>query len=148
MFAVAFVATGCAGLTGEQDTMSHSGNPVGYFEIPVSDMTRAIAFYESVFALTLERQQIDGYDMALFPAGDGLPGASGALAKGDVYVPGKAGAVLYFSVDSIDAVLARAENAGAELLYAKKSLGELGFVAEIGDSEGNRIALHESAGGP
>ena len=38
------------------------------------------------------------------------------------------------------------EHAGAELLYAKKSLGELGFVAEIEDSEGNRIALHEEAG--
>ena len=122
-----------------------AGNPVGYFEIPVADMGRAVAFYERVFLFELDPQEVDGYRMALFPEQPGKPGATGALAEGDVYVPGKAGPVLYFPVDSIDATLERALSAGAEILYAKKSLGELGFVAEIEDSEGNRIALHEAA---
>jgi predicted enzyme related to lactoylglutathione lyase len=30
------------------------------------------------------------------------------------------------------------------VLYPKKSNGDLGYVAEIQDSEGNRIALHQA----
>jgi uncharacterized protein len=118
-------------------------NPVSYFEIPVTDMPRAIAFYERVFGYDLERTMIDGYDMALFPFADGAPGATGALAKGDVYVPTKSGPTLYFSVTDIDAVLKEARAAGATILYEKKDVGAAGFVAEIEDSEGNRIALSQ-----
>lgn len=60
-------------------------NPVFYFEIPITDMDRAVAFYESVFGFNLKRKVVDGYEMALFPRADGKPGASGALAKGDAY---------------------------------------------------------------
>lgn len=118
-------------------------NPVGYFEIPVTNMNRAVEFYEHVFELRLERKTIDGYAMALFPAEDNAAGASGALAEGDVYLPGKEGPVLYFSVASIDAVLARVADLEGRVLYARKSLGIEGWVAEIEDSEGNRVALHE-----
>ncbi|WP_448658534.1 VOC family protein [Sphingomonas sp. CJ99] len=120
-------------------------NPVGYFELPVSDMDRAVAFYTRVLGTDFERATIDGYPMALFPAANGAAGASGALVKGEVYVPGKAGPILYFSVDDLDATLARATAAGAAILYPPKDLGELGRVAEIEDSEGNRIALHQAA---
>lgn len=116
-------------------------NPVVHFEIPVSDIDRAVRFYEALFGYTLRRDTVDGYSMAFFPAADGAPGASGALAKGDVYKPAKAGPVLYFDVDDIDAALARAEASGGSVLYPKKDIGEAGFVAEIEDSEGNRIAL-------
>jgi uncharacterized protein len=64
------------------------------------------------------------------------------LAKGDVYVPSKTGPILYFRVDDLDAVLARSKAQGAGILYAKKDVGEFGYVAEIEDSEGNRIALN------
>ncbi|MBX9884725.1 MAG: VOC family protein [Novosphingobium sp.] len=116
-------------------------NPVVHFEIPVTDMDRAVRFYEAVFETKLTRQEVDGYAMAFFPRADGKPGASGALAKGDVYVPSKTGAILYFDVPQIDPVLTRALNAGGKVLYPKKDIGEAGFVAEIEDSEGNRIAL-------
>jgi len=114
-----------------------------YFEIPVTDMDRAVEFYTSVFGVSLTREIVDGYDMALFPPAEDGWGASGALAKGDVYVPSKTGAILYFRVASIDDILARATAAGADILYPKKDIGDLGYVAEIEDSEGNRIALTE-----
>jgi uncharacterized protein len=121
-------------------------NPVFHFEIPVADMERAIAFYTAVFDLRLSRQMIDGYDMAFFPRTDDAPGASGALAKGDVYVPGKTGAILYFDVPDIDAVLTRATAQKGKILYPKKHIGEAGYVAEIEDSEGNRIGLTAANG--
>jgi hypothetical protein len=116
-------------------------NVVTWFEIPVTDMDRAVRFHEAVFGHRLERREVDGYEMALFPSHDGAPGASGALAKGDVYVPSKSGPIVYFGVDDIDATLARAQAAGGRVLYPKKDVGAAGFVAEIEDSEGNRIAL-------
>lgn len=116
-------------------------NPVFHFEIPVTDMERAVAFYEAVFGYRLTRAAVDGYDMAFFPRADGQPGASGALAEGDVYRPSHDGPVIYFDVPDIDAVLARAKARGSPVLYPEKDIGAAGFVAEIEDSEGNRIAL-------
>lgn len=117
---------------------------VRYFEIAVLDMDRAVAFYEAVLTLTLERGEIDGNQMAYFPPDPAGVGAGGALAKGDSYVPGRQGCRLYFTVGSIDATLARAVAAGGIVLYPKTSIGELGFVAEFEDSEGNCIALHSA----
>jgi uncharacterized protein len=124
-----------------------TGNPVRYVEIPVSDIDRAQRFYEAVFAYALERQTLDGYEMALFPYDPAAPGATAALAQGDVYVPAKTGPIVYLAVDDIDTVLARAQAQGAQTLYEKKAAGDWGWVAEIEDSEGNRIALHEAAAG-
>lgn len=119
-------------------------NPVFHFEIPVTDMDRAVAFYQDVLGLELRRQTVDGYEMAFFPRDDRRPGASGALAKGDVYRPSHDGSILYFDVVDIDAVLARATTRGSRILYAKKNLGEAGYIAEFEDSEGNRIALTQA----
>jgi len=118
-------------------------NPVGYFEIPVHDLDRAQAFYELVLEVTLERQVVDGYDMALFPWIDGASGATGALAKGDVYVPSLAGALVYFTVADIEATVHRGQAEGARLLYPIKTV-PAGRVAELQDTEGNRLALFEA----
>ncbi len=119
-------------------------NPVFHFEIPVTDMDRAVAFYEHVLELELHIQIVDDYDMAFFPRDDSRPGASGALAKGDVYKPSHDGSLIYFDVPDIDAVLARATARGSRILFAKKDIGEAGYVAEFEDSEGNRIALTQA----
>jgi hypothetical protein len=118
-------------------------NPVIYFEIPVSDLDRAIAFYSAVFSCEFERVEIDGNAMANFPAFDEANGITGALAKGDSYVPGKQGTRIYFRVASIDEILNNAERTGGRVLYPKTSIGEYGWVAEFEDSEGNCIALSE-----
>jgi uncharacterized protein len=116
---------------------------VHYFEIPVTDMDRAVGYYEKLLGVDLERQNVDGYDMALFPFADGAPGATGALAKGDVYKPSKDGAIVYFTVADIKATVARAQAMGSKILYPVKDIGEAGFVAEVEDSEGNRLALNQ-----
>lgn len=118
-------------------------NPVVYFEIPVLDLSRACDFYSKVFETTHTRDVVDGYQMAFFDSSDDSFGATGALVVGDVYVPSHQGCFLYFGVESIDTTVARAIEHGGSVLYPKKSNGELGFVAEIQDSEGNRVALHE-----
>ncbi len=116
---------------------------VFYFEIPVTNMDRAVAFYEELMELKLDRQIVDGYEMALFPFADGAPGATGALAKGDVYKPSKDGAIIYFQVRDIKSTLEKAQKLGRPTLYPIKDLGDAGYVAEIEDTEGNRLALNQ-----
>lgn len=116
---------------------------VRYFEIPVTDLDRAVGFYSYVFGVTLELADIDGNKMALFPESEG--GASGALAQGESYHPSPDGTRVYFTVESIDETLARALEKGGTELYPKTSIGALGFVAEFSDSEGNRVALSSAS---
>jgi predicted enzyme related to lactoylglutathione lyase len=118
-------------------------HPVFYFEIPVTDMDRAVAFYEEIMGLKLDRQIVDGYEMALFPFAEGAPGATGALAKGDVYRPSKDGAIIYFQVRDIKSTVEKAQKLGRPILYPVKDIGDAGFVAEIEDTEGNRLALNQ-----
>lgn len=117
---------------------------IGHVEIPVGDLERAIAFYERVFGEPLERVAADGYAMALFPIDTNAAGASCALVVGDVYVPAKAGPLVYVAVADLEATLARAEAAGARILYPPKAVGAWGRVAEFEDCEGNRVGLHQA----
>ena len=115
-------------------------NPVTYFEIPVTYMGRVIEFYEAVFAVALERVQIDGHDMALFAFDEKRQGIAGALAKGESYVPSRSGPRVYFSVQSIDQTLTRIRSLGAKIAYPKTLVGNF-WIAEFIDSEGNQIAI-------
>lgn len=119
-------------------------NPVIHFEIPVHDMSRAIGFYEHVFELALESADVDGNEMAFFPFSEGAAGASGALAKGESYLPGMAGPRIYFSVQDVAATLQRALAAGGCLHYPVTDVPGYGRVAEFLDVEGNVIALHSA----
>ena len=119
-------------------------NPVVYFEIPVNDLDRAAKFYTSVFGFKFDREIIDQNEMALFPFTDSEKGISGALAKGEIYKPTQEGVLIYFATDEIDHTLSLAIENGGRMLYPKTSNGDLGDVAEFEDSEGNRIALHQS----
>lgn len=119
-------------------------NIIAHVEIPVTDIDRAIAFYSDVFRVGFGKiAEIHGNRMAYFPFEEDKEGASCALAEGEVYVPIVNGAIIYFSVTDIDAVIARATAIGSDLLFPKTALPDGGFVAEILDSEGNRIAIQQ-----
>ncbi len=124
--------------------MDRQSNMVGWFEIPVNDMDRAKAFYESVFAISISINDLDGLLMGWFPSAPGKSGAMGSLVKHPTYIPSDTkGAVLYFSCKDLSDELARVEEAGGVILQPKKEIGGgHGFMALLKDTEGNRIALH------
>lgn len=119
-------------------------NPGSYFEIPVSDIDRAIKFYSSVFGYDFTRETIHGNEMAMFPLNSDAEGIGGALAKGEIYVPSKTGSLIYLNVQSIDKTLEAIEKHGNAILFPKTKAGDYGFVAEFEDSEGNRVALFQN----
>jgi predicted enzyme related to lactoylglutathione lyase len=122
--------------------MTDAQNPVNWFEIPVTDMSRAVRFYEAVFGVSLQTMEMGPAQMAMFPMVQGGPKASGALVRTDGYTPSHAGTVIYFSVDDIEGTLAKIGSAGGSTMVPKMSIGEHGFFAQFQDSEGNRVALH------
>lgn len=121
-------------------------NAVGWFEIPVADMTRAIGFYEAVFEVKLDRQPMGPLDMAWFPWVEAGNGAAGSLVyHAEWYKPSTDGTLVYFTAHSGDLnnELARVEPAGGKVLQPKTLIAEdIGYMALVLDSEGNRIALH------
>jgi len=119
-------------------------NAAVYFEIPVTDMPRAIAFYQAVFGYAFELDTIHDCEMAFFPLDEQQGGISGALAKGSIYKPSHEGSLIYLQTDDLEATLQRATDLGAPILFPLTDNPGWGYVAEIEDSEGNRIALKQA----
>lgn len=119
-------------------------NAVGWFEVPVKDLDRAIKFYETVLDLKIEKHELGPLQMGWFPQLEDKPGSTGALVLHEGYVPSKEGSLLYFTAHSGDCSneLSRVEDAGGQIIQEKKQIGEYGFVGLIIDTEGNRVALH------
>ncbi len=118
---------------------------VGWFEIPVTDMDRAIKFYETVFETKLSRNKMGPLDMAWFPWDEVTgKGASGMLVlHPEFYHPSKEGVLVYFSSSDLNQELSRIENAGGKIIVPRKEISpEVGFMAVFMDTEGNRLALH------
>jgi predicted enzyme related to lactoylglutathione lyase len=120
-------------------------NVVGWFEIPVSDMERAIKFYETVFQFKLERQNMGDLDMAWFPYAD-VPGSPGSLVyHKEFYKPSTDGVLIYFTSQSgnLSNELSKVEPTGGKVLMQKKLITEdIGYMGLFTDTEGNRIAVH------
>lgn len=124
--------------------MTQKSNPAVYFEIPVNDLARAMEFYKNVFDFQFETDHFENIDMAYFPFSDEQSGISGALAKGEIYKPTKDGILIYLNTNNIELSLKKAQDYGAKVLFPTTFHQDLGFaVAEIQDSEGNRIGLHQ-----
>lgn len=117
-------------------------NPVGWFEIPVTNMNRAVEFYETALEIKLERQRMGDVDMAWFGMKEGEYGSAGALIAGNAGTPGMTGVTIYLSTKDIPATLKRAAQHGGKILLEKEDIGEYGFIGFFADTEGNRIGLH------
>ena len=119
-------------------------NTITWFEIPVSDMSRAKKFYEEVLDTQLTDMPMPGIEMMSFPMEPGS--VSGTLVKHDNYQPSMAGTRIYFDCDDITGTLGRAESAGASIVMPKTDIGDnMGHMAMFTDTEGNIVALHQPA---
>ena len=117
--------------------------PFAWIEIPVTNMDRAITFYEAVFDCKLDRNTMGDFDMAWFPWDEDTKGAGGSLVHHEMYTPSEEGTLVYFLSEDIDTELNRVEEAGGKVLRKKTEISpDIGFMAFFTDTEGNRIALH------
>ncbi len=117
-------------------------NPVGWFDIYVSNLDRAKKFYEMVFNTELVDLPIERGKQSLFPFDREGPNISGALVeKVDMIANGNNTIVYFETVDCI-AEESKIEKAGGKIIKSKMSIGEFGFISIFIDTEGNTIGLH------
>lgn len=119
-------------------------NPVGWFDLYVSDLKRATRFYEKVLARTLSPlgDPTGETRMMAFAADMAAYGAGGALVASEHARPGAGGTLVYFSVEDCAVAASRVVEAGGRLVRPKFSIGEFGWVALCEDTEGNPFGLN------
>lgn len=119
-------------------------NAVGWFDIYVDELDRAVAFYEAVLGAKLEPMgdPTGESQMMSFPADMGVYGAAGALTKSPHAGPGVGGTIIYFMADDCAVEEARVADAGGRVIRPKFSIGEFGFVSLCQDTEGNMFGLN------
>lgn len=119
-------------------------NAIGWFDIYVDDMKRAVDFYQSVLKQELE-DMVDPTDegviMKSFATDMGTYGAGGALIKRQGSAPGIGGTLIYFGVEDCSIEESRVNEAGGEIISPKMSIGEFGWVSICMDTEGNLFGL-------
>ena len=125
---------------------NQKNNVVGWFEIPVENMDRAVKFYEMVFGYKFQREKMGELDMAWFPMNMEGYGSAGSLVfHSEMYKPSADGVVVYLTANSGDLSneLGRVEAAGGRVLLEKTQISEEhGYMGLFLDSEGNRVAMH------
>jgi uncharacterized protein len=119
-------------------------NAVGWFDIYVGDMTRAVAFYEAVLKQKL--LEIDDptgeTEMMSFSGNMKSYGASGALVRSVHSRPGAGGTMVYFAVEDCAVEESRVAAAGGKVMRPKFSIGPFGWVTLCQDTEGNMFGFN------
>jgi len=124
--------------------MSETANAVRsvvtWFEIPATDFDRARRFYEAILEMEIPVHDFGG-PMAVFPYEH--PGVSGCIIAGRSQ-PSATGTLIYLNAGGrLDRTLELVEQAGGRIDSPKMKIDDdIGEVAHIIDSEGNRVGLH------
>jgi uncharacterized protein len=118
-------------------------NAIGWFDIYVSKLDRAVVFYQTVLACKLEPigDPTGENQMMSFPADMSAYGAGGALTKSPHASPGIGGTIVYFSAEDCAVEAARVTKAGGKVIRPKFSIGNFGWVALCMDTEGNMFGI-------
>ncbi|EPR67069.1 Glyoxalase family protein [Cyclobacterium qasimii M12-11B] len=115
---------------------------VSIFEIPATDISRAVDFYQAILSIPIEKMEMPGMEMGVFPYEDQM--VTGVIMKGEGYKPSADGVTLYLNGgDNLQIILDKIEQNGGEILVPKTAhADESGFFALFLDTEGNKLGLH------
>lgn len=133
-----------------------ASSPIVWLEIPVADVRRAGKFYESVFSLKLDYRILFDTAQALFSAD--VLGVKGCLVQVPDY-KGSSGIKPIIYVNIISETLEKVERFGGTVALGRTLLrqknkdgqviigtnlidGQIGYYAEIVDTEGNHLYLY------
>ncbi|MFV0564630.1 MAG: VOC family protein [Flavobacteriaceae bacterium] len=115
---------------------------ISIFEIPATDISRAINFYKEILGVDIEKLEFPGMEMGLFPYQDQM--VTGVIMKGEGYEPSASGVTIYFNGgNNLQIILDKVEENGGKIIVPKTPhADEVGYFAIFHDSEGNKIGLH------
>ena len=127
-----------------------SADTLCWTDIPVTNLDRAIQFYSAILGKDVRKMSEAEFEYGLLPHEE--QNASGCLCVGGHSVgnknkPSETGPLIYLSVEGrLNEAVKAARVNGGKVLQERQQIGPHGVRAIIVDSEGNRIALHSSAG--
>jgi len=108
-------------------------------EIPVTDIDRAIKFYDHVFDLELTKDETGPNPMAMFPTSNSA-GVAGHLYPGKPASDGAGPTVHFACPDKLETALERVGQAGGKVLSDIITI-PVGRFAYCLDTEGNSIGV-------
>ncbi|EMY71938.1 VOC family protein [Leptospira vanthielii] len=117
-------------------------NTISIVEIPVSDLSRAVSFYQAILSVSIERMTMGDTEMGVLPATEGSVNV--VLVKGKDYIPTNNGVLIYLNIgNDLQPALEKVEKNGGKVLLPKTEISpEMGYYAMFVDSEGNKIGMH------
>jgi len=112
------------------------------FEIPATDISRAIDFYQSILGIEIEKMEMPEMELGILPYEEQL--TPGVIIKAEGYNPSADGVTIYLDAgDNLQVILDKVEKNGGQILIPKTPhADESGYFAIFIDSEGNKIGLH------
>ncbi len=116
-------------------------NNLAAFAIHVDDVTRAIRFYEAVFAWRFEPWGPPGFYL-IHTGDDKNPGIQGLMHRRQTARPAGAGLNGFectISVDDVDATADAVRKAGGRITMEKATIPTVGAVIRFEDPEGNIV---------
>lgn len=115
---------------------------VSIFEIPATNLPRAVAFYEQILDISIEQMSFPGMEMGLFPYEGQL--VTGVIMKAEGYQPSANGVTLYLNGgENLQDILDKVEKNGGKVVVPKTPhADEIGYFAIFLDTEGNKLGLH------
>lgn len=122
----------------KKDMNSH----ISIFEIPATDISRAINFYQDILNIKIEKMEIPEMEMGILPYEE--QAVIGLIIKGEGYTPSTAGITIYLNGgDDLQPILDKVEARGGKIIVPKTAHADnSGFFALFLDSEGNKMGLH------
>ena len=117
-------------------------NRAVWFDIPVTDLDRAAAFYGAVLGVKVHKEKFDG---GAFCVLDHREGNGGCLLHEPSAISSSGGILVYMNVDGrLRDAVGQVERLGGKVVQSVHTIGPHGCRAVVQDSEGNRIALHST----
>lgn len=118
-------------------------NAISWFEIPATDYERAKSFYSTLLDTEITDHHMDNAKYGMFAYDQDNNGVGGGLVEMEGVQPSNQGVTVYLNGgDDLSKPLSRVEKAGGKIIMPKTDIGENGYMAQIIDTEGNKIALH------
>ncbi|WP_234387025.1 VOC family protein [Aquimarina sp. Aq78] len=117
-------------------------NYISIFEIPATDISRAIEFYQAILDINIEKMEMPGMEMGIFPYEEQM--VTGVIMKGEGFQPSADGVTIYLNGgDNLQVILDKVEkNSGKIIVPKTPHADESGYFAMFLDSEGNKMGLH------
>ncbi|MBT1688648.1 VOC family protein [Dawidia soli] len=136
------------GKTGQEkeNTQNHRPdnmkNIISIVEIPVTDLSRSIQFYQAVLGMAIEEVDMGGTRLGVLPGGD--KAVNVVLVKSADYTPATVGVVVYLNAgDDLQPMLDNVAKNGGQVIVPKTEISPaMGYFAFFLDVEGNKIGLH------